>query len=252
MFFFRYLNYLNKELFIKKIILVTIFLSIFALIFSSIALYFGQLNQSTYVVINNIKHHQNLIQEYSNKIIKNKFNLLKAEKSSFNYYLSDRQRKLNNIHDVEYNYCFSLQQSIRISVFDMKPVLDKAKIYLTKEWDTDTFKQKYNFNYMDKTVNDLFDLFLSKNSPTLCQNKQLTEIKSIHSQQKHFNDRLLYLIKDLKLKSKERMDGAFNELNINFKNTTNFILIAFFIQLLIFLIISVLDIRSVFSFGSKK
>ena len=252
MFFFRYLNYINKELFIKKIILVTIFLSIFALIFSSIALYFGQLNQSTYIIINSIKHHQNLIQEYSNKIIKNKFNLLRAEKSSFNYYLTERKRNLSDINDVHFNYCFSMQQSIRISVFDMKPVLDRAKIYLTKEWETETFKEKYNFNYMNKTVNDLYTLFLSKNLPTLCQNKQITEIKSIHSQQKHFNDRLLYLIKDLKLKSKDRMDDAFKELNINFKNTTNFILIAFFIQLLIFLIISVLDIRSVFSFGRKK
>ena len=68
MFFFRYLAYLNKDIFIKKLIIISIFLSIFALIFSLIALYFGDLNQKKYLEINEIKYHQDLIQQSSKKI----------------------------------------------------------------------------------------------------------------------------------------------------------------------------------------
>lgn len=252
MFFFRYLTYLNKDIFIKKLILISIFLSVFALIFSLIALYFGDLNQQKYLEINQIKYHQDLIQRSSKKILKNKFNLLRTEKDALHYFLSARENKLTNLNIVESNYCYSLQQAIRISVFDMKRITDLANIYLTKSWKTDHLIKKYNFTYLNKSVDDLNRLFLSKNLPTICQSKTLIEVKGILDQQKSFNDKLLYLIKDLKLISKQRLDIAFKELNANFHKTTTFIIIAFIIQLLIFLVINFLDVRSVFSFGRKK
>lgn len=252
MFFFRYLSNINQEVFIKKLILITIFLSIFALIFSLIALYFGQLNQKKYIEINEIKYHQDLIQEASNKILQNKFNLLRAEKTSLHYILAERKSKLNSPTETQANYCYSLQQSIRISVFDMKFILDLANKYLSKSWKTDHLIDKHNFKNLDSTVSNLHSLFLSKNLPTLCQSKQLLDVKKIHNQQKEFNDNLLYLVKDLKNISKQRLDLAFKQLNENFKNTTIFILIAFVIQLLIFIVINFLDIRSVFASGRRK
>ena len=227
-------------------------MSIFALIFSLIALYFGDLNQKKYLIINQIKYHQELIQESSNKILKNKFNLLRAEKNSLNYLLAESKSNLTNYEIVKANYCISLQQSVRISIFDMKNITEKEKKYLTKSWKTYDLINKYNFLYLSKTVDDLNNLLRSKKLQTLCQSKSLIEVKGIHSQQKEFNDRLLYLVKDLKIMSKQRLDVAFIELNKNFNKTTLFIIIAFVIQLLIFLIINFLDIKSVFSFGRKK
>jgi len=65
-------------------------------------------------------------------------------------------------------------------------------------------------------------------------------------------DKLLFIVKDLKLISVDRLDKAFKQLNLNYNNSNNFILTAFFLQLVIFLVLNFVDIRSVIFTGLRK
>ena len=226
-----YLQVINKDTVLKKVMIFSIFLSFFALFFSCTAAYYSISNEEKYKVINEIKKHQNLIQKISYKVLKNKFNLIREEKNSLNYFLTEKKNNsFYPIEEINNNYCSFMEQSIIISVFKTKQIMDFGKGYLTKAWGTYKLKKKYN----------------------LCKEKSLNEVKGILSEQIHIQDRMLFLVKDLKLLSKKRLDEAFNALNLNYSNSSKFILIAFIFQFMIFLIISFIDVRSVFINGFRK
>jgi len=250
MFFIRYMSYFNKDEFLRKLVLLTIFLSIFALLFSLIALHYGQLNKKKYKAIDSVKEHQILVQEYSQKILKYKTNLIRNEKNAFNYFLI----ATTNPVEVQYakkKYCNALKLSLSLSIFSMKRVVDKGKYFLTKDWETEHLIEKYNFTYMKKRVDDLNKKF-SQEFTITCNKNELNSILSSYSEQKHFYDRLLYLIKELKFTSRKRLKDTFKDLNENNKKTRNLIIIAFLVQLIIFIILNFIDVRRIFNLGLKK
>ena len=250
MFFIRYMSYFNKDEFLRKLVLLTIFLSIFALVFSLIALHYGQLNKKKYKDIDSVKEHQILVQEYSSKILKYKANLIREEQNAFNYLLV---ATLNPV-EVQYarkEYCNALKLSLFLSVYSMKGVIDRGKYFLTKDWETEHLIEKYNFTYMNKRVDDLNKKFLQEFTLT-CNKNELNSILSSFSEQKHFYDRLLYLIKELKFTSSKRLKDTFKDLDENNKKTRNIIIIAFLVQLIIFIVLNFIDIRRVFILGLKK
>ena len=247
-----YLQVINKDTVLKKVMFFSIFLSFFALFFSCTAAYYSISNEEKYKVINEIKKHQNLIQKISYKVLKNKFNLIREEKNSLNYFLTEKKNNsFYPIEEINNNYCSFMEQSIIISVFKTKQIMDFGKGYLTKAWGTYKLKKKYNFEYIHNSIIEISNLFLNKKF-NLCKEKSLNEVKGILSEQIHIQDRMLFLVKDLKLLSKKRLDEAFNALNLNYSNSSKFILIAFIFQFMIFLIISFIDVRSVFINGFRK
>ena len=250
MFFVRYISYFNKDEFLRKLVLLTIFLSIFALIFSLIALYYGQLNKEKYKAIDSVKEHQIMIQEYSSKILKYKANLINEEKNAFNYFLI-ATLNATELQYAEKKYCNALKLSLSLSVFTMKSIIDKGKDFLTKDWKTEHLIEKYNFTYMSKNVDDLFNKF-SKDFMLTCNKNELNNILSSYSQQKHFYDRLLYLVKELKFTSSKRLKDTFKDLDENNIKTRNLIIIAFLIQLIIFIVLNFIDIRRIFNLGLKR
>ena len=251
MFFIRYMSYFNKDDFLRKLVLLTIFLSIFALVISLIALKYGKLNEKKYKDIDSVKAHQTLIQEYSSKILKYKANLIKEEKNAFNYFLLERLNPSREPVYAERKYCDALKLSLSLSVLSMKKIIDDGKGFLTKSWKTDHLIDEYNVNYMSKTVYYLYNK-LSKEFRMSCKKNELNNILSSYSEQKHFYDRLLYLIKELKFISSARLKDTFKDLDDNYQKTRNLIIIAFFIQLIIFIILNFIDIRRVFNLGLKK
>ena len=257
MFFFRYISYFNKDDFFKKIALFTIFLTIFALTFSLIALYFANLNKLKYKQIDEIKIHQNLIQEYSGKILKLKFNLLKEEKNAFNYLITEERllsEKIitpNNFNQARIEYCNTLKYSLFLSVLNLKPIIDRANGFLTKDWDTLIVREEYKFDEIERKLTDLQKQFL-ENLPIKCKKDELKKIKLLYSEQINLHNTLMYIIKALKKKSKERLKTNFKDLNDNYEKTRNLLIVAFFIQLIIFGFLNFIDIRNVFKLGIRK
>lgn len=251
MIFIRYMDYLNKDVFLRKLVLITIFLSILALIFSLIGLQYGKLNEKKYRDIDSVKKHQILVQEYSFKIFKYKASLLKEEQNSFNYYLLERLNTSRGPQYAEIKYCNSLKLSLYHSVISMMPIINRGKYFLTKDWETDHLINKYNFGHMSKTVNNLRAKLL-KDFTLTCKKNELNDVLASYSEQKHFYDRLLYLIKELKIISNKRLKNTFKDLDENYKKTRNLIIIAFLIQLMTFIILNYIDIRPIFKLGLKK
>jgi hypothetical protein len=251
MFIVRYLNFLNKDEFLRKLVLLTIFLSVSALIFSLIALKYGKLNKEKYKDIDSVKEHQILIQEYSSKILKYKANLLKEEKNAFNYFLLERLNSSREPQYAETKYCNSLKLSLYLSVNSMKPIIDRGRGYLKESWKTEQLIEKYNFNNISKIVDNLQKQF-AENYILTCKKNELKNILSSYAEQKHFYDRLLYLIKELKIISSKRLKDTFKDLDENYQKTRNLIIIAFITQLIIFIILNFIDISRVFRFELKK
>jgi hypothetical protein len=257
MFFFRYISYFNRDDFLKKIALFTIFLTIFALTFSLVALYFANLNKLKYEKIDEIKVHQNLIQEYSGKILKLKFNLLKEEKNAFNYLITEERllsEKIitpNNYIQARIKYCDALKYSLFLSVLYLKPIIYKADNFLAKKWDTLTIRKNYKFDDIEKKLTDLLEQF-KENSDISCKKNELKKIKILYSEQINLHNTLMYIVKALKKKSKERLKTNFKHLDDNYKKTRNLLIIAFFIQLIIFGFLNFIDIRNVFKLGIRK
>lgn len=250
--FFKYLQLVNEDKVLKKIILISIFLSFFALIFSGTAIRYSILNDKKYLEINEIKKHQVKIQKVSYKILNNKFNLIREERNSLNYFLTETKTNLNDqIDDVKLNYCSYMKQAILISVLKTKGIMALGNQYLTKAWKTDHLIEKHNINHLNKSIKELSDLFSNK-KVNFCKDKALSDVRALLTEQILLQDKLLFIVKDLKLISVDRLDKAFKELNLNYNNSNNFILTAFFLQLIIFLVLNFVDIRSVFLTGLRK
>jgi len=247
-----YLQVINKDTVLKKVMIFSIFLSFFALFFSCTAAYYSISNEEKYKVINEIKKHQNLIQKISYKVLKNKFNLIREEKNSLNYFLTETKKNLTGqIDDIKFNYCSYMKQAILISVFKTKGIMALGNKYISKAWKTDQLIEKHNINYLNKSIKELSDLFANK-KVNFCKDKALSDVRALLTEQILLQDKLLFIAKDLKLISVNRLDKAFKELNLNYNNSNNFILTAFFLQLIIFLVLNFVDIRSVFFTGLRK
>ena len=249
---FKYLEFVNEDKVLKKVLLISIFLSFFALIFSGSAIRYSILNDKKYLEINEIKKHQTKIQKISYKILNNKFNLIREERNSLNYFLTETKKNLTvQIDDIKFNYCSYMKQAILISVFKTKGIMALGNKYISKAWKTDQLIEKHNINYLNKSIKELSDLFANK-KVNFCKDKALSDVRALLTEQILLQDKLLFIAKDLKLISVNRLDKAFKELNLNYNNSNNFILTAFFLQLIIFLVLNFVDIRSVFFTGLRK
>ena len=100
---FTYLQFVNEDKVLKKVLLISIFLSFFALIFSGSAIRYSFLNDKKYLEINDIKKHQVEIQKVSYEILNNKFNLIRDERNSLNYFLTETKANYQ-IKDFKFNY----------------------------------------------------------------------------------------------------------------------------------------------------
>jgi len=257
MFFFRYISYFNRDDFLKKFALFTIFLTIFALTFSLVALYFANLNKLKYEQIDEIKIHQNLVHEYFNKILQLKFNLLKEDKNAFNYLITEERllsEKLispNSYNQAKIKYCNTLKYSLFLSTLNIAPIVDKADSFLAQKWETIDIRKSFEFDKIKITSKDFLKQF-KENPDISCKNDELEKVKSFYLEQVNLHNTLMHIVKALKIKSKERLEANFKDLNDNYKKTRNLLIIAFIIQLIIFTFLNFVDVRNVFKLGIKK